>query len=298
MTDIQSHYLEIQGLRLHTLCAGDADNPVVLFLHGFPEASFAWDPYLQTLSDHFCVYAFDLPGYNDSDALATPQEYQIPSLLEILARFIEHIGRGKPIYLVAHDWGGALAWPLAAFYPQLIARLLILNAPHPAGFTRALRDNPRQRQQSAYIHQLVAADMPDILVASDFALLREMLFEGRLDKGFSDAQQQRYLDSWRKPGRVQGMLQYYHQMPQMPPAENDPNLHYYLEQMRIPSLRVQVPTLVLWGMQDKAFVPEVLDTLEDWVAEVDVMRVNNASHWIHHEQPDIVIEQIRRFFSP
>ncbi len=60
---------------------------------------------------------------------------------------------------------------------------------------------------------------------------------------------------------------------------------------------VSVPTLVIWGMDDPALLPCNLDGLEDYVKDLKVVRVDNASHWIVHEHPALVNHAIGNFLK-
>jgi pimeloyl-ACP methyl ester carboxylesterase len=128
-----------------------------------------------------------------------------------------------------------------------------------------------------------------------------MLFEHRLDGGFSELEKQVYLQVWKEPGAIQGMLNYYKSMPQLAPSERASGLIdgpiTDTAKMKIPQIMIKVPTLVLWGMQDQAFVPAVLEGIEHYVNDCKIQRFENASHWLHHEQPEQINLAIRRFIE-
>lgn len=147
----------------------------IVFLHGFPEYWQTWQHQLEYFCAQYRVIAPDLLGYNQSAKPADLKQYQVPALINLLNHFIRKISPNEKIVLVAHDWGGAIAWPLAAFHGELIDKLIILNAAHPSTFTRELIHNPLQRQKSNYIKQLIAADGERVVARDNFAFLTSML---------------------------------------------------------------------------------------------------------------------------
>jgi len=297
-------WADCNGTGLHYVTAGPASaRHTLVFLHGFPEYWGTWQRLMGDLADAYRVIAPDLPGYNRSDKPSDPASYRVPALVETLASFLRQVGDGQPVTLVAHDWGGAIAWPLAAFHPDLLDRLIILNAAHPSTFTREMIQNPRQRRSSGYIHDLIASDGPERLARDDFAYLRVLLFEGMAMPDLLDSERQAaYREAWSQPGALDGMLAYYRAMPQLAPptdatADKSPGPGPIRDpgSMRVPEIRINVPTLVLWGERDWAFVPEVLDGLADYVADCRVKRFPDATHWLHHEKHSAVLDQIRAF---
>src|SRR5262249_33835635 len=138
----------VGGLRLHYVEAGAG--PPVLLLHGFPEFWYSWRHQLPALAGAgFRAWAPDLRGYNESEKPAGVRNYRVRLLVEDVAGLIRHTGAGRAT-VVGHDWGGVIAWRLAMDRPELVERLVILNAPHPGAFLRELR-NPAQWLRSAYV---------------------------------------------------------------------------------------------------------------------------------------------------
>ena len=135
---------------------------------------------------NYHVIAPDLPGYHQSEPLKDNSDYQVTSLVSRMGEFVQTVSQGRKAILVGHDWGGAIAWPLAAFQPNLFTKLVILNAAHPSTFTQALKTSRAQRKKSEYIKSLVADDAEAVLKQTDFALLKGMLgsalFDGDMPK--------------------------------------------------------------------------------------------------------------------
>lgn len=264
-----------------------AGRPRALLLHGFPEAAFIWDEAMQRLAGRVHCVAPNLRGYERSSAPVEVAAYRAKHLVTDIASLIERLG--APIDLVvAHDWGGAIAWNLAASSPELMRRLLIINSPHPATFLRELRDNPAQQAASAYMNFLCRPDAAALLAADDFARLWPF-FENKGGSAWLDAaMRERYREVWAMG--LEGALNYYRASP-LRPAQSVRDAIHTLE-LPPQVTTVRVPTTVLWGDADAALPPALLDGLDAFVSELDVQTVPGATHWIVHEQPRRVAELI------
>ena len=282
------------GIRLSCRAAGQVGRPVLLFLHGFPEAAFVWD----ALLEHFaraenggwrCV-APNLRGFEHSSAPRDVSAYKARHLVQDITALIDLVTADSPTpgrlgALVAHDWGGALAWSVAARHPQRMQRLVIVNAPHPVPFRRELADSPAQQKASAYMNFLARPDAPDLLAENDFARLWPFFTAMAADSGpatwLDDAMRERYRSVWRLG--LHGACHYYGASPLRPPTAADPGA--VAVQLPPALVHVQVPTLVIWGMDDTALPPALLDGLADHVPDLRIEPVPGATHWIVHEQP-------------
>lgn len=264
-----------------------ATRPRVLFLHGFPEAAFVWDEVVTQLGGVATALAPNLRGYDRSSAPASVDAYQAQHLLQDITSLIE--AWGQPVdLLVAHDWGGALAWALAARRPELLRRLLILNAPHPATFVRELRDSPAQQAASAYMSFLVRPDAARLLAEDDFRRL--WAFFDPAPTWLDASMRAKYRATWARG--LEGALNYYRATP-LRPATGGVDAPLHRVALRRDDVTVRVPVTVLWGDRDPALLPSLLDGLADYVPDLAVIRVADASHWIVHEEPARVVGQVR-----
>jgi epoxide hydrolase 4 len=248
--------------------------PRALLLHGFPEAAFVWDEVMQRLDDRVQCLAPNLRGYERSSAPAEVEAYRAKHLVADIAALIAQ--QGAPIdLLVAHDWGGAVAWNLAALRPELLRRLLIINSPHPATFLRALRDNPAQQAASAYMNFLCRPDAAALLAENDFARLWPFFENMGGSAWLDETTRERYREVWLHG--LEGALNYYRASPLRPPTSASDAIHT----LTLPAgmTTVRVPTTVLWGDADTALPPSLLDGLGAFVNELDVQRVAGATHW-------------------
>jgi len=165
------------GITLSCRASGAKGRPVLMFLHGFPEAAFVWDDLLEHFSrpengGYRCI-APNLRGYEHSSAPTEVQAYRAKFLVQDVVALIDaECGAGQPLAaLVAHDWGGALAWNLANQHPEQLRQLVVINSPHPGPFVRAMQSNPAQQAASAYMNFLVQPDAATQLSANGFAKL-------------------------------------------------------------------------------------------------------------------------------
>ncbi|WP_312307026.1 alpha/beta hydrolase [Pulveribacter sp.] len=299
MMDTIEHHLP-HGITLHCRVAGAPGRPLLLFLHGFPEGAFVWD----ALAAHFaqaahggyrCVAPY-LRGYAPSSSPADEASYRAQPLVQDLAALIAaEAGPAGAAAVVAHDWGGALAWNLAALHPQLLQRLMILNAPHPGAFLRELQHSPAQQQSSAYMHFLRRPDAEQLLAEDGFRRLFGFFDrpDGSAPDWLTPALRAQYRAVWS--AGLTGACHYYRASPLAPPRDGDERVHAV--QLPPQLLTVARPTLVLWGMDDPALLPGLLDGLDAWVPRLRVQPVPGASHWIVHEQPDLVQAALAGFLA-
>lgn len=286
------------GIRLHYAASGEAGRPLLLFVHGFPEAWFKWEKMLGAFGGtHFAV-APDLRGFNLSSKPSAVEKYRADELAGDLASLIESLGYQKAV-VVAHDWGGAIAWHLAIRMPQRVERLIIVNSPHPYAFWRALQMDPAQQKASAYMNFFRKPGTEAALAHDGFKLL-EAAFAGPNGPAswYTPERRARYHAAWSVPGEdgshpLLGSLNYYRGSPLHPPARGDPEPGE--RQWKPEDWMVRVPTRVIWGEADTALLPVVLEGLEKLVPDLRIERVPGASHWIVHEQPEKVGELIRSF---
>ena len=284
------------GITLSCRAAGERGRPVLMFLHGFPEAAFVWDDLLEHFArpengGYRCV-APNLRGYEQSSQPAEVAAYRPKHLVQDIVALAQ--AEGAPLAcLVAHDWGGAVAWNLANQFPQLTRRLAIINSPHPGTFLRALRSSEAQRQASAYMNFLVRPDAEKLLREDGYRRLLAFFTHWGPAPWLTDAVKAQYRAVW--DASLTGGLNYYRASPLRPPREGDPGA----EAITLPRemLTVDIPTLVLWGLQDTALLPELVEGLEDYVPRLTLEKVPDASHWIVHEQPQLVARRLADFLA-
>lgn len=284
------------GITLSCRSAGGKDRPVLMFLHGFPEAAFVWDHLLthfaQPENGGYRCIAPNLRGFEQSSAPTDVSAYRPKHLVQDIAALIVLEG-GQIDCLVAHDWGGAVAWNLAASQPRLMKKLVIINSPHPGTFLRELQHSPSQQAASAYMNFLIRPDAEKLLIEDDYKRLWRFFSDISTPPNaggwLTDAVKSQYRAAWQHG--LTGPLNFYRASPLRPGPE--------IADVVIPRelLDVHLPTLVVWGMGDIALPPALLDGLADYVPHLQLERVEGATHWIIHEQPMLVAQYLARFLA-
>ena len=283
------------GITLSCRAAGPAGAPVLLFLHGFPEAAFVWDKMLEHFGGRYRCVAPNLRGFERSSAPSEPEAYRVKHLMADVTALVQQLGGAPLEALIAHDWGGAVAWSLAAQRPQTMKRLVIVNSPHPATFLRELQRSPEQQAASAYMNFLCRPDAEALLAQDDFKRLWR-LFDNmgasdpaRTGGGWlTDTVKAQYREVWR--AGLTGGCNYYRASPLRPPTGPDSAVM----QLQFPPefVTVNVPTRVVWAEDDIALPIGLIDGLDAFVPGMTLVRVPGATHWIVHERPAFVAAQI------
>jgi len=294
-TEFQSQYADVNAIRLHYISVGQGN--LIMFVHGFPEFWGEWENQLVEFGNDYQAVAPDMRGYNLSSKPDDAEAYHAKHLIEDLRALAEYLGHQKFI-LVAHDWGGAAAWSAAIRYPECVEKLIIINSPHPAVFARELLNNPAQQEASQYMLLFRSQKAEQILSENNYAGLMDMVTQFGSKWDMTEEVRLKYIEAWSQPGALTGGLNYYRASPLYPPTspEDVAKIKSILDLPR-EMLAVKVPTLVIWGEQDRALLTGNLDGLEDYVADLTIKRIPEGSHWVSHEQPEQVNAHIRDFLS-
>jgi len=274
------------GVRLHVVQAGPPTAPLVILLHGFPEFWYAWRNQIEFLAElGYCVWAPDQRGYNLSDKPEGIAPYRIDLLAEDIVGLIDSAGRERAS-VIGHDWGGGVAWRLGSRYPERLERLIVLNMPHPVVFQRHLRTSLRQLLKSFYVLLFQIPRLPEArLRAGDWRLAERTLRSSSRPGTFTAQALERYREAWSQPNAITSMLHWYRaslQKPPTPPA--DP--------------RIPVPTLLLWGAQDRFLGREMAQPSIELCPQGKLVFLEEATHWLQHEEPARVNALIQAFLPP
>jgi pimeloyl-ACP methyl ester carboxylesterase len=198
--------------------------------------------------------------------------------------------------LVGHDWGGAAAWTAALMHPLRIKRLVIVNAPHPLVFQKSLIEDEAQREASQYINffRMPGAEAAILGMGLKTFFEKVMLSHSDATKLPSE-ERQRYLDDWKQPGVLTSMLNWYRASKlEVPMPGEDAKAPLWTH---APFPKLQMPTLVIWGLKDPALLPVQLEGLHDLVEDLHLVTSPTASHFITWEEPGIVTSAIRDFLA-
>ncbi len=269
-------------------------------MHGFPEFWYEWKHQLAEFGrDHLAV-APDMRGYNLSSKPTTVDDYQMPKLVEDLRALTSGILKttGRTTFtLVAHDWGGVVAWVFAAQHPELLDKLVIVNAPHPTIFGRLLRDDPDQQKASQYMLMFRSPAAEATLSQNNYeALTTAVLGAGLRDGTITEEDRKEYIAAWSQPGAITGGLNYYRAAEIGPPRPGTlPSQE--ATPAAAPPLVVRVPTLVIWGEKDTALLTSNLSGLEQVVPKLTIRRIPEGTHWVVRENAPEVNRLIREYLA-
>jgi epoxide hydrolase 4 len=278
-------FVDIDGIRLHAVQAGPVEGPLVILLHGFPEFWYGWRGQIGPLAAAgFRVIVPDQRGYNLSDKPQGLEAYRLNHMVADLVGLIQAAGRDKA-FVVGHDWGGVVAWALAALYPGWLERMAILNVPDLGIFFRVAFRHPDQLLRSAYGYFFQIPRLPEaVLRNDDWALLVQAMQRTSRPGTFTEADFERYRQAWWRAGAMTGMLNWYRAFLQRPP--------------RIPSRpRIDVPTLILWGARDFALNRNLANASLELCTDGRLVFFEEATHWLQHEETGRVNELLLRFLE-
>ncbi|HEV8536225.1 MAG TPA: alpha/beta fold hydrolase [Candidatus Limnocylindria bacterium] len=279
--------LGVNGIRLHSRAEGKGQ--LVLLLHGFPETSYAWRGQIPALAGRFRVVAPDLRGYGESEKPPHVLNYRSTALVGDVAALIKALGEERA-HVVGHDWGGFIGWLLAQRRPELVDRLAILNAPHPARFERAVRSFSRQLLRSWYVLFFQLPLVPEALLLRGGAEAIGRLLSGSAVRrtAFSADDLLEYRRAFSLPGAATATINYYRA------AFRDT-----LTRRSAPSATViRAPTLLIWGEHDRALGTELTHDMEGLFAgDFRVEYVRGAGHFVMEERPELVNRLLVDFLS-
>lgn len=278
--DVDIHYVE----------DGERGNPLVVLLHGFPEFWYSWHHQISPLAETgFHVIAPDLRGYNHSTKPTGVREYRIERLVGDVCGLIEHAGADSAS-VVGHDWSGGIAWELAIRRPEVLERLVVMNMPHPAAYKRELL-TPEQLKKSRYVGLFLLPRLAERVARyDDYAIVDRLFREGPVNPdAFSDGDIRRYKRALDRPGALTAALNYYRALV--------PQFTARMVRETVPGIgldgpatttTVDVPTLLVWGEQDCTLSVALTEGLDQWIPDIRIERLSEASHWVQNDVPQRV----------
>jgi len=283
------------GVTLNVALAGAEDAPAVILLHGFPESHRTWREVAPRLEGEFRLVMPDQRGFAGSDRPQDVAAYATDVLIDDIFALAGALGI-ESFALVGHDWGGAIAWGSALRGDPRLTKLAIVNAPHPVVFQKSLIEDADQRSASQYITAFRTPGFEKAVEAMGFEAFFDKTFGGHVDLAAIPAQERaQYVAEWSQPGALTAMLNWYRAAKAVvpPPGVTVPLPDWLLRAFP----KVRVPTLVVWGMRDKALLPVQLDGLDALVEDLTVVRIPEAGHFAPWEAPEPVAEALRAFLA-
>ena len=268
---------------LHAVAAGPRDGPVVVLLHGFPEFWHSWRKQIEPLAAAgFRVIVPDQRGYNLSSKPSGVAAYALTELVSDVIAIADQLSQRK-ILLAGHDWGAAVAWSTALMHPQRIAKLVVINVPHPSVMRKFLSRRPRQFLRSWYMFFFQIPWLPEaVFSAFDFHIGARSLLRSSRPGTFSPDDLAQYRAAWSQPGALTGMINWYRAL--------------FRSRAKFPDKTVRVPTRILWGERDDFLLAEMAHESLRYCADAELFTFANSTHWLQHEQPARVSELLIDFF--
>jgi len=268
---------------LQAVVAGPQHGPVVVLLHGFPEFCYGWRRQIEPLAfAGFRVIVPDQRGYNLSSKPSGVAAYALTELVSDVMAIADQLGREK-IFLAGHDWGAVVAWGTALLHPQRLAKLAVLNVPHPSVMRKFLSTRPRQLLRSWYMFFFQLPWLPEALFSAfNFRIGSQALLRSSRPGTFSAEDLAQYHVAWSQPGALTGMINWYRAL--------------FRDRVKFSDKIVRVPTRILWGERDAFLLAEMAHESVRYCTNAELFTFANATHWLQHEEPARVSELLIDFF--
>ena len=267
------------GIAINCVVAGNG--PPVLLLHGFPEFWWTWRAQLTSLaSAGFHAVAVDLRGYGGSDK--PPRGYDLVTAASDASGLIRALGEANAV-VVGHDWGGMIAWTMAAYFPKVVRRLAVVSAAHPLRLRAAVLSDPLgQGRSSGYALGFQLPMLPERQLLRDRAQRVGQLLSSWSGPGWPDPATERvYRAAMCVPSVAHSALEYHRWLLR---SRLRPDGMRYARAMRT---QVQTPTLQIHGALDTCLLPRAARGSGRYVdAPYRWRLIDGAGHFPHEEVPD------------
>jgi len=283
LSNLTFRHIQSNGISLRVAESGPEYGPLVILLHGFPEFWYAWRHQIGPLADAgFRVLAVDQRGYNLSDKPAETRAYDLDLVTDDVAGIADAVGR-ETFSVVGHDWGAIVAWWAAGRYPQRLERMAVLNAAHPSIWREAIKNDRAQRRKSWYLGMFQIPRLPEWGIrAGRFRGLVDALRGSSRTDAFSEDDLHLYRGAWEQAGALTGMINWYRAIAKKPLPEPA-------------SIHIDVPTLILWGVNDKYAIRELAERTRKLCSNAQLEYFEKATHWLQHDEPGAVSERLVEF---
>lgn len=281
LNEVEFQHIETNGITLHTAVAGPDDGPMVLLLHGFPEFWYGWRKQIKPLVEAgYKVVIPDQRGYNISEKPEGAENYTVDKLRDDMTGLIEAFGRNKA-FVIGHDWGGAVAWFMAATRPEYVEKLVTINIPHPRAMKEVILRYPPQVAKSLYILFFQLPNLPEKLMLNNLEYMKQGIASTAKPGAFSEEDLGHYEQAWSQPGALTAMLNWYRAIWRAGSAEK----------------KIQLPVRMIWGLGDAFLDKKTAKASLEYCENGELIFVDEATHWVHHEQPQIVNRLIHTFLK-
>lgn len=281
MLRFESQYIKLNGLEFHVKVAGDEAGELVVLLHGFPEFWYGWRHQIAALADAgYRVVAPDQRGCNKSGKPEGVNEYHIDKLRDDVEAIIHHYNKDRAI-VIGHDWGGAVGWHLVSTLPEIVEKFIAINIPHPVVMPEVMKRHPKQMFKSLYMLFFQMPGVPEKLLSfNNYMAMKRVMKQTGNRNAFSEADMDEYEQAWSEEGALTAMLNWYRAAP---------------AGLKSLEKRVDVPVKIIWGVNDDFLSEELAEASFKLLDDGEIAWIENATHWVNHEQPEMVNRHILRF---
>ncbi len=285
--EIRHEFVKVNGIRMHYVTKGNGS--LFVLLHGFPEFWYSWRHQIPTLSKQFKVVAPDMRGYGETEKPVTIDEYKIEKIVNDIVELVHQLGFKKAI-IGGHDWGGIIAWSIAMMAPDIVEKLIIMNAPHPGVYSKHIPKNIKQVLRSWYVFFFLIKGIPELILSNNnYMVLKSSILKSSVRKeSFSEKDIEKYVSSW-KSGGISGGINYY---------RANLSLRYWSNSNKDSFPKIKVPVLQIWAEDDKFLGKELTKDTQEFIdASYRLHLISNCGHWVQQEASDEVNETISIFLD-
>ncbi|BET02883.1 epoxide hydrolase [Nesidiocoris tenuis] len=281
-------YIHLPHVKLHYVESGSKEKPLMILLHGFPEFWYSWRHQIKEFSKDYWVVAVDMRGYGDSDKPPSVKYYNMKYLIGDVKNLIEGLGQKKAI-VVAHDWGGIVAWQFARLYPEMVEKMVVINAPQPTAFRKLMWSTFSQFLKSWYIFFFQLPFLPEVqMLVDDMSFFKGCFRSKKKGSVMNEDELEAYKFTYGKPGAFFGPIGYYRA-----------NIFSGANKLKKPDANsVEFPkTFLIFGDDDVAIDSKVVEMSKKFCPNLTTEIVPGGCHFVHEEEPEIVNAKIKQFLS-
>ncbi len=285
--EIRHEFVIVNGIRMHYVTMGKGS--LIVLLHGFPEFWYSWRHQIPTLSKQFKVVAPDMRGYGETEKPVTIDAYKIEKIVKDIVELVHGLGYEKAT-IAGHDWGGTIAWSIAMMSPDVVEKLIIMNAPHPGAYRKNMPKNFKQVLRRWYVFFFLIKGIPELILSgSNYKILKSVLRKSSVRKeAFNEKDIEAYLSSW-KSGGLSGGINYY---------RANMSLRYWSNPNITSFPKIKAPVLQIWGEDDIFLGKELTRNIQEFIdATYRLYLIPKCGHWLQQEAPDEVNGTMMKFLD-
>ena len=270
-----SHFVQVDGARVHYQEFGDSSKPTIILIHGYTASLYVWKTVAPMLADAgFHIVALDLLGFGYSEKPSW-FDYAISSQARVVARFMNRLGIGRAT-IVGSSYGGAVAATLALDYPERVEKLVLVDT--------VCNDNLKNHPI------LKLAAVPGVGEAITPFLIDSRAFQRYRMRGtLAPANHELITDE-----RVEGILR------PLTAADAHHSLlatsrAWSAERIQQDAHLINQPTLIIWGADDKVIPPDDGHALHDSILHSRFVILKDCGHIPQEEKSDLFVELVTEF---